>query len=74
MVVQVEGLGGTDVGALSEEEVCEAATVLQLLVESSVQHQDREALLYVASTAGLLQVRLLQTGPEYSPVLNVQQG
>ena len=42
---------------LSDEEVLEATAVLQLLMESSAQLQDREALSYVAATAVLLHVR-----------------
>lgn len=47
-----------EVGELSEAEAREAAAVLQLLVDSSAQLQDHEALQYVAATAALLQVRL----------------
>ena len=52
-----QGAASTGLGPLSEEEASEATAVLQLLMDSSAQLQDREALQYVAATAALLHVR-----------------
>ena len=70
----MQGAARAGAGGLSGEEAGEAAAVLQLLMDSSAQLRDREALQYVAATVSLLQARHPASCPTALGLQNWQLG